>query len=424
MTFTQMTNIEQNGRPDQATLIRTALTLPELAISYHVGERLQQLFPGSGLIKTSDTDFGLESYAGAGFCRITPSPALFNQFATSWYGPTHTVYTEVEHVWFAVEWEGHNLNVLALHLPCGYGATRVSWIIAANPALAEAFFRAVCTWNTPIREEVMVFQDGYWSRSRELYLAIKGATLDNLVLPGSLKQEIHADLANFFNARATYDRYGVPWKRGVILIGPPGNGKTHAVKALINALDQPCLYVKSFATEQGTSDQHSIRSVFEQAREVTPCILVLEDLDALVHDRNRSFFLNELDGFAANVGIVTLATTNHPERLDPAIINRPSRFDRKYHFPLPAYAERRTYLEMWNATLQAELRLSEAGMGNVATLTEGFSFAYLKELIISATMGWIATLEAGAMDQVMAAQADLLHEQMTTATEPEDAPFG
>lgn len=53
-------------------------------------------------------------------------------------------------------------------------------------------------------------------------------------------------------------------------------------------------------------------------------LLILEDLDSLLTDQNRSFFLNELDGFAANEGIVTIASTNHPERLDPAISNRPS----------------------------------------------------------------------------------------------------
>jgi SpoVK/Ycf46/Vps4 family AAA+-type ATPase len=69
----------------------------------------------------------------------------------------------------------------------------------------------------------------------------------------------------------------------------------------------------------------------------------MEDIDSMVTDKIRSLFLNELDGFATNVGVVVLATTNHPERLDPAILDRPSRFDRKYYFELPAEAERRAY---------------------------------------------------------------------------------
>jgi AAA+ superfamily predicted ATPase len=204
----------------------------------------------------------------------------------------------------------------------------------------------------------------------------------------------------------------VPWKRGILFVGPAGNGKTHAVKALVNALGQPCLYVKSFHTQM--PDEYSIRAVFERARASAPCILVLEDLDSLVTPTNRSFFLNELDGFAGNAGILTLATTNHPERLDPAIIDRPSRFDRKYPFDLPAVEERRVYIAQWNASLQPALRLSEAAAAQIAEQTEGFSFAYLKELFLSAMMRWIATAQPGTMEQAMGEQVGVLREQMVS----------
>src|SRR5205085_2802051 len=130
-------------------------------------------------------------------------------------------------------------------------------------------------------------------------------------------------------------------------------------------LDVPCLYVKSFKSRYSTP-QNNIRRVFHRARQTTPCILVLEDLDSLIDDKNRSFFLNELDGFAANTGIVVVATTNHPERLDPAILDRPSRFDRKYHFTLPDSPERARYIRHWNTSARRELQLSDAG---ITTLT-------------------------------------------------------
>jgi transitional endoplasmic reticulum ATPase len=72
-----------------------------------------------------------------------------------------------------------------------------------------------------------------------------------------------------------------------------------------------------------------IRAVFERARREAPCLLVLEDLDSLITDRNRSFFLNELDGLEGNDGLFLIGSTNHPERLDGSLSNRPSRFDRK-----------------------------------------------------------------------------------------------
>jgi AAA+ superfamily predicted ATPase len=185
------------------------------------------------------------------------------------------------------------------------------------------------------------------------------------------------------------------------------------VKALVNAMGKPCLYVKSFQAEYLT-EHDAIRRAFERARASAPCIFVLEDLDSLINDTNRAFFLNELDGFAANTGIVTLATTNHPDRLDPAIIDRPSRFDRKYHFDLPAADERLAYVRLWASSLVPDLRPSEPGLTQVVASTEGFSFSYLKELFISSMMKWINTPGAALMDTILLEQADALRAQMAS----------
>ena len=142
----------------------------------------------------------------------------------------------------------------------------------------------------------------------------------------------------------------------------------------------------------------------------------MEDLDSMIDDKNRSFFLNELDGFEANTGVVVLATTNHPDRLDPAIVDRPSRFDRKYAFDLPAPVERFAYVAEWNRALQADLRLSEQAISGVVRQTEGFSFAYLKELFLSSMMQWMALAGSTSMDEVIFAQAARLVAQMTSSS--------
>lgn len=69
--------------------------------------------------------------------------------------------------------------------------------------------------------------------------------------------------------------------------------------------------------------------VFNKARQTSPCIVVFEDLDSLINDSNRSFFLNQLDGLEGNDGLLIIGTTNHFDRLDPGLSARPSRFDRK-----------------------------------------------------------------------------------------------
>jgi SpoVK/Ycf46/Vps4 family AAA+-type ATPase len=256
------------------------------------------------------------------------------------------------------------------------------------------------------RREILVYDGGYWYKDRELFEAIKNSNIDNLILPHALKQEIREDLARFFAARDTYERYGIPWKRGILLIGPPGNGKTHAVKALINETRKACLYVKSFKACWGT-EHDSICRVFKQARRTTPCIVVLEDLDSLIDKSNRSFFLNELDGFAENTGVVILATTNHPDQIDSAIIDRPSRFDRKYFFELPSRAGRRIYFERWQGSVDPDLRLPPDSLSKAAAMTDGFSFAYLKELCLSAMMSWMSD-RTRPMEEVLFATAEIL----------------
>lgn len=225
-----------------------------------------------------------------------------------------------------------------------------------------------------------------------------------------MKEEIQTDFTQFFDSREICERYGIPWKRGAIFIGPPGNGKTHTLKALINQLAKPCLYVRSFKSESET-EQENMAEVFERAR-MAPCIVVLEDLDSMIDNKNRSFFLNELDGFQSNNGVLVLATTNHPAKLDSSILDRPSRFDRKYHFHLPADAERLAYFMRWNNDLQTDLQVSENGAAHVVSATAGFSFAYLKELFVASMVQWMSEGRSRSMDDILLAQTDLLRGQM------------
>ena len=76
-------------------------------------------------------------------------------------------------------------------------------------------------------------------------------------------------------------------------------------------------------------EEGSMAEVFRKARQRSPCVIILEDLDSLINNQNRSFFLNQLDGLEGNDGLLIIGTTNHLDRLDPGLSSRPSRFDRK-----------------------------------------------------------------------------------------------
>ncbi len=392
-------------------LITDALRLPTNAIAYHISQSLTELYPDREMVEGEECAFDLEAYARDGQCDITLKQVFHNHVPSYWDGQYQRTYREAQNARFEVSWQGHTLDVLLMTWKEGWSGTNYYWILADTFSLADSFFAAVCDWNSEIRDELLVFQDGYWSKNANLFKEIQSATFDNLVLSGSLKEDIKTDLQDFFAARDTYGEYGVPWKRGVLLIGPPGNGKTHTVKALVNLLEHPCLYVKSFKAQQGPASTN-IKQVFQRARQAAPCLLILEDLDSLVDDENRSFFLNELDGFAANDGIVTIATTNHPEKLDVAILERPSRFDRKYYFNLPALKERDTYIRQWNEKLRPEMRLTDVATETLAHETEGFSFAYLRELLLAMMVRWMHQQTSGAMSLIASEQLALLKTQM------------
>jgi hypothetical protein len=394
--------------------IEDALHKPNDYIAYHVGRELAELHPGKTILEGETGYFDLEAFVRAEQCSLVHESSIFNHIKTYWDGPGKEPKQSVENSWLNVLWRGQLLDVVLVTYTQRCYPSRHHWIVADSKELAEAFFAEVCEWSSEVRGEVLVFQDGEWTKNNELFHAIKTASFDNLVLHDRLKQEIQNDFAQFFLSREIYERYRVPWKRGVLFIGPPGNGKTHTVKALVNQLGRPCLYVKGFKSEYAT-DQQNMRLVFDRARMTTPCLVVLEDLDSMIDDKSRAFFLNELDGFETNAGVVVLATTNHPDRLDPALLNRPSRFDRKYYFNLPAEAERSAYIATWNNELQPELRLSEAAAAEVARQTEGFSFAYMKELFLSSMMQWMATSGGVSMGEIMLSQGGQLREQMSAS---------
>ena len=393
--------------------IRDALEKPNDYIAYHVGRELAELHPGNAIIEGDTGSFDLEAFARAEKCSIVHETSLFNHIKTEWMGPGKLPRQSIENSWTNILWNGRLLDVVFVTFTERCYPSRHFWIVADDRQLAEGFFTTVCEFSTEVRSEVLVFHDGEWARDRELHAAIKSATFENLVLRAGLKEDIQEDFAQFFRSREVFEQYGIPWKRGVLLVGPPGNGKTHTVKALVNQLGQPCLYVKALKSEYET-DEENIRRVFARARITTPCLLVLEDLDSLIDDQSRAFFLNELDGFAANTGVVVLATTNHPEKLDPAIRERPSRFDRQYHFDLPGVLEREQYVAMWNRKLQVELQLSESGRRELVEATEGFSYAYLKELFLSSMMQWMAKSGSVSMDKIVVGQVEVLRKQISS----------
>nr|WP_322720890.1 ATP-binding protein [Nostoc sp. ChiQUE02]MDZ8233979.1 ATP-binding protein [Nostoc sp. ChiQUE02] len=397
---------------DEAFLSK-ALHKPTPAIFYDVSNALADFFSDKKVIiegQNHSFSRSLTYYEEAEHCTLKQKSGIYAQVYTRYYDSN--TYSQPENIWYEVSWEDKDIEVLFVTL----GDSLRYWIIADSKDIAESFLIAVCEWSEDVRSEIWVFEWGCWEKSGKLFNSIKNATTDNLILKEDLKEKIIYDIDSFFHSKSTYEEYKIPYQRGILLIGTPGNGKTHTVKALINKIKQTCLYVKSF------HDDDDIHKIFQHARSCSPCILVLEDIDSLITEDNRSFLLNELDGFAENTGILTLATTNYPEKLDPAIFKRPGRFDRKYYFEPPEENERLAYIDLWNKSQpKPELQLDKEQMKQVAEKTDNFSFAYIKELLISALIYWFNQSEPKQpiIDIVME-QIKSLQEQISSENKKSD----
>lgn len=287
-----------------------------------------------------------------------------------------------------------------------------SQIVEGHCQETDALLLAVGKWTSQLHDEIFVFDNGYWDKSKELWDSVSSASWSDVILAPAMKQNLIDDVQGFFDNQGLYAQFAVPWKRGVILHGVPGNGKTVSIKALMASLygrpdPIPSLYVKSFETNCQT-EQYAIWQIFMKARRMAPCLLIFEDLDSLVNDDIRSYFLNEVDGLESNDGILMIGSTNHLDKLDPAISKRPSRFDRKYHFKIPEEEERKLYVEYWRKKLLKNdtVEFPEELCNVIAQLSEGFSFAYLKELFVMALLSLVRGFKGDDFEIVDPAEAD------------------
>lgn len=295
---------------------------------------------------------------------------------------------------FLFKWQGKEFIVYLVDGRDGSGSypqVMNLYVLSADAQSAEELILVVGRWADDLHEEVWVFDQGNWTKSKELYDSIRSATWSNVILDEEMKKTLINDHLSFFRARETYASLRVPWKRGVIYYGPPGNGKTISVKATMNMLYNqnpsiPTLYVRTLTSWMGP--EASVKMIFAKARQFAPCYLVLEDLDTIVTDAIRSYFLNEVDGLGRNDGIFMVGSTNHLDRLDPGISKRPSRFDRKYFFPDPDHSQRIAYAQFWQKKLadNEEVDFPDRMCKAVADITDGFSFAYMQEAFVAALL--------------------------------------
>lgn len=200
---------------------------------------------------------------------------------------------------------------------------------------------------------------------------------DNLLeLPDDAGATLLAEFAKFWQIAPKFRERGFLHKRGFLLWGPPGGGKTSMLMLMCKRLiDEQSGVVLFLDTPQVAAACLQMARKIEPQR---PMIAIMEDLDALVRNYGENEYLALLDGEAQVDSIVFLGTTNYPELLDPRFTDRPSRFDTIRFIGMPSPAARRMYLKT------KEPSLSEEDLNVWVDASDGFSVAHLKEMIIAA----------------------------------------
>jgi GTPase SAR1 family protein len=217
----------------------------------------------------------------------------------------------------------------------------------------------------------------------EVYTFVKDKIITDelILLPNNIFNEILNDIDFFFKNKHKFDEYKYVYKRGILLYGEPGCGKTCLTQLLIHKT------IKNNGVVFGikNSDDLSMfgRGISEYLKNIEPetlILVIIEDVDGLVvNNESETYLLNLLDGANQMSHCVYIGCTNYPEKLKERVLNRPSRFDKRYHIGLPNKEIRLAYLS-YKISEEDKRKLN---LNELAEKTEGLSLAHLGEFIKS-----------------------------------------
>ena len=255
----------------------------------------------------------------------------------------------------------------------------------------------------------MMFNMGK-SNAKVYVKSAEGIRFDDVAGEDEAKENL-TEIVNYLHNPSKYQEIGASMPKGVLLVGPPGTGKTMLAKAVAGEANVPFFsmsgseFVEMFVG-MGAS---KVRDLFKQAKEKAPCIVFIDEIDAIGKKRDGQIggndereqtlnqLLTEMDGFEGNTGVIILAATNRPESLDPAL-TRPGRFDRRVPVELPDLKGREEILKVHAKKIKVA---EDVDFNKVARMASGASGAELANIVNE------AALRAVRDGRKFATQADL-----------------
>jgi len=251
-----------------------------------------------------------------------------------------------------------------------------SWLIVSRASAASVLNRLVSLTHKPSKQ-VRMFGGGHLSFTPNY-------DWDSVTLDPSIAQLVRDDYESFFKRERWFRDHGLPFRRGYLFYGPPGNGKTTVIKVMAS---HPAVTPLTLDFCHECLNNESLTGFFEMAAQNAPSLVIFEDLDrAFIDDDQKKppqitlqHFLNCLDGIGTQDGLIVVATANDPSMLDAAILKRPGRFDRVVAFRPP---DRDLCVGYLHRLSRGEL--DPASLKSVACDAEGLSFAQLRESYILA----------------------------------------
>ena len=241
----------------------------------------------------------------------------------------------------------------------------------------------------------MMFNMGK-SNAKVYVKSAEGIKFDDVAGEDEAKENL-TEVVNYLHDPSKYQEIGASMPKGILLVGPPGTGKTMLAKAVAGEANVPFFsmsgseFVEMFVG-MGAS---KVRELFKQAKEKAPCIVFIDEIDAIGQKRSGGQYggndereqtlnqlLTEMDGFEGNNGVIILAATNRPESLDPAL-TRPGRFDRRVPVELPDLQGREAILKVHAKKVEHEDNIDFLA---VARMASGASGAELANIVNEAAL--------------------------------------